>query len=79
MAKIKCTRCGNEREQASDVLYGGKLGDAIRSSICYMCWAEWQDMEVKVINEHRVDLSDPNHRSFMTQKMKEFLGLFKAS
>ncbi|MBI2127368.1 MAG: Fe(2+)-trafficking protein [Thaumarchaeota archaeon] len=78
MAKIECIRCGNEREQASDVLYGGKLGDTIRSSVCYVCWAEWQDTEVKIINEYRLDLSDPNHRSFMTQKMKEFLGLLKA-
>ena len=73
--EVKCLRCGNQREQASDVLYGGKLGETIRNNVCSICWAEWQDMEMKIINENRINFSDPNHRSFVAQKMKEFLNL----
>ncbi|MBM3897550.1 MAG: Fe-S cluster protector protein [Thaumarchaeota archaeon] len=73
--KVKCLRCGNQREQAADVLYGGKIGEIIRNNVCTICWAEWQDMEMKMINEYRINFSDPNHRSFIGQKMKEFLNL----
>jgi len=32
-------------------------------------------MEIKVMNEHRVDLSNTEHREFMVKKMREFLNL----
>lgn len=57
------------------MLYGGKLGETIRNNVCSVCWAEWQDMEMKTINEYKINFSDPNHRSFVAQKMKEFLNL----
>ena len=73
--KVKCLRCGNQREYASDVLYGGIIGETIRNNVCAICWGEWQEMEMKTINENRINFSDPNHRSFVVQKMKEFLNL----
>ena len=73
---IQCKKCEKAADQPNDLIYQGDLRQEIMSNTCIDCWNEWQnDMEIKVMNEHRVDLSNTEHREFMVKKMREFLNL----
>lgn len=75
-ATVACARC--ERPQAPALegrVYPGALGAAIVQRVCRDCWAEWQQMEVMVINELRLNFMDPQSQEILTSQMREFLGL----
>ena len=42
---------------------------------CARCWADWKDMEVKIINEYRLNMLDREHRQMLRKAMKDFLNL----
>jgi Fe-S cluster biosynthesis and repair protein YggX len=71
---VHCARCG--RPEAPALVrqpYPGKLGVEIRERICADCWAEWQKMEVMVINELRLNFMEPAAQETLSRHMKEFL------
>ena len=75
MTTINCSRCGQQRTAAEEVSDSGKPGDQIRQRVCGPCWAEWEQAEVIVINELRLDFMDPRSHDILVQHMREFLGL----
>lgn len=72
---VECARCGQEKPGATGVFYGGELGQQIRRQICADCWAEWQEAEVMVINELRLNFMDPKSQEILAQQLREFLKL----
>ena len=74
-ADVDCRRCSRSAPGASDVFYGGKLGEEIRARVCADCWAEWQENEVMVINELRLNFMDPKSQDILAQQLREFLML----
>jgi Fe-S cluster biosynthesis and repair protein YggX len=72
---VKCGRCGNQREPPKDIPYVGGLGEIITTRVCSECWKEWEDNQIKLMNEYRVDLSTKEHRDLMRNMMKDFLKL----
>ena len=75
---VECRRCGRQAPGATGVFYGGELGEQIRAGICADCWAEWQEAEVMVINELRLNFMDPESQDVLTQHLREFLKLATA-
>jgi Fe-S cluster biosynthesis and repair protein YggX len=51
----------------------GALGAEIQEKVCADCWAEWQKMEVMVINELRLNFMDPGAQETLNRQMREFL------
>ena len=47
----------------------------IRAGVCADCWAEWQEAEVMVINELRLNFMDPKSQDVLAQQLREFLML----
>jgi Fe-S cluster biosynthesis and repair protein YggX len=47
----------------------------VLGSICGGCWKLWEEMEVKVINEYRLNFLDPQHREALQRACFEFLQL----
>ena len=48
----------------------------MEKSVCNECFLEWEnDIQMKVMNEFKLDLSNKEHRDLMFKKMKEFLNL----
>jgi Fe-S cluster biosynthesis and repair protein YggX len=41
--------------------------------VCAACWQEWEGMEVKVINEYRLNFMDPQHREQLQKACADFL------
>jgi Fe-S cluster biosynthesis and repair protein YggX len=73
-ATVHCVRCGRPDAPAlSRQPYPGKLGTEIRERICADCWAEWQKMEVMVINELRLNFMEPAAQETLSRHMKDFL------
>ncbi|MEE8523345.1 MAG: Fe(2+)-trafficking protein [Thermoanaerobaculia bacterium] len=72
---VECVRCNRTAATAQGVSWGGALGDEIRSKICNDCWTEWQDAEVMVINELKLNFMDPDAQSTLIAQLREFLQL----
>ena len=72
---VRCARCNHEAPGATGVFYGGELGEEIKSRVCGDCWGEWQQTEVMVINELRLNFMDPESQDVLARHMREFLML----
>ncbi len=74
---ITCRRCGNAGTPppASTVTWGGELGSVITREICSTCWAEWQDVSVKIVNEYRLSMANREHYALFVSQLRMFLGL----
>jgi Fe-S cluster biosynthesis and repair protein YggX len=73
-----CGRCHKEGDPITQLPHGGTLGEEIRAKVCLPCWGEWSQESVRVINEHRLNLSEPAARAFLSTQMKIFLKLIEA-
>ena len=47
--------------------------DQVLGRVCASCWKEWEGMEVKVINEYRLNFMDPQHREQLQKACADFL------
>lgn len=75
MAEVRCSRCGETREGLAATPYPGAIGREIQEHVCTSCWAEWEPMEVMVINELRLNFMDPKSMEVLGQHMREFFSL----
>jgi Fe-S cluster biosynthesis and repair protein YggX len=78
MADVTCTRCKQVREGIPRPPWPGDQGREIAERICKACWTEWLAMQVKVINEYRLNLADPKHAETLEKQMLIFLGFVEA-
>ena len=74
---ITCARCGQTAEAApaNRVPFAPAVKEKVLGSICASCWKEWEGMEVKVINEYRLNFMEPEHRAMLQRACLDFLGL----
>lgn len=72
---VHCVRCQKEGDEIKTLSHGGALGEEIKARVCAQCWKEWNQESVKIINEHRLNLSEPAARGFLSTQMKLFLKL----
>lgn len=74
---LTCSRCQQPGDPApaSRVPFGRALKEQVVGQICSNCWKEWEGMEVKVINEYRLNFMEPSHRDMLKRACLDFLGL----
>lgn len=71
---MQCVRCGRPEAPAlTRRPMPGAVGLEIQEKICADCWAEWQKMEVMVINELRLNFMDPGSQEILNRQMRDFL------
>jgi Fe-S cluster biosynthesis and repair protein YggX len=73
--QLVCKRCGQARPRMPERPFKGALGEQVWANVCPSCWQEWVHMGTKVINEMRLDFSNPRHSAVYDEHMKEFLNL----
>lgn len=73
MSDVACVRCGRNSAPLTQPPVPGDGGREIVEKICPACWAEWQNAEVMVINELKLNFMDPKSIDILTQHMREFL------
>ncbi len=75
-APVRCRRCLRPDAPAlARPPLPGPAGEEIRAQVCSDCWGDWQRMEVKVINELRLNFMDPQALQILDAHLREFLAL----
>jgi Fe-S cluster biosynthesis and repair protein YggX len=74
-AGFRCARCGSPTNAMPDPPMRGPLGVKIHASVCGPCWREWIGMGTKVINELRLDMTDPRSQQVYNEHLREFLSI----
>jgi len=72
---IKCNKLNREALGLTFVPYPGELGQTIYHKISEEAWNEWLNYLTILINEKRLDVSQPDVKSTLEQEMKKFLQL----
>jgi Fe-S cluster biosynthesis and repair protein YggX len=74
---MTCLRCGQvgDAPDARRIGFTGRLKEQILGGICQSCWKEWEGVEVKVINEYRLNFLEPQHREVLKRACIDFLKL----
>ena len=49
----------------SRITFVGELGERIRAEVSQAAWDEWMEMQIKVINEYRLHMGEPEHRQVL--------------
>ena len=70
-----CGRCGKSGPKLDEPPFPTELGKEILEKICKSCWQEWFATSIRVVNEYRLDLMQPEAAKIYDQCMCEFLGL----
>ena len=63
MADINCVRCEKTGPAIEGLItFAGDFGADIRARVCHLCWEEWSEMQIKVLNEFRLHMGEASHR-----------------
>lgn len=72
---VKCSRCARTAPALPRAPYPGDLGTQLIENACTDCWAEWEKLEVMVINELRLNFMDPKAMDTLSGHLREFFFL----
>ena len=75
---IRCSRCSREGEPAPAArvaFLGSPLKERVVQEMCAECWKAWEELEIKVINEYRLNFMDPEHRAQLKRACADFFQL----
>lgn len=75
MRTVNCSHLGREAEGLEKPPFPGPFGEEIFENISKEAWAAWLEMQTKIINEYRLDLSEPKARVTLMSQMRAFLKL----
>jgi Fe-S cluster biosynthesis and repair protein YggX len=53
----------------------GRLGREIFERVSQEAWDEWAEMQIKIVNEYRLDLSEKESRDILSRQLRAFLNL----
>jgi Fe-S cluster biosynthesis and repair protein YggX len=73
--EVMCKRCGKLGPKMKAPPFKNEFGKRIFENTCAPCWQEAIRMGTKVINELRLDLSDPRAQKAWDTNIREFLNL----
>lgn len=72
MRMVFCRKYQKELPGLGQAPLPGEKGRAIFESISEQAWQEWQSNQTMLINEHRLNLMDPNARQWLVTEMDRF-------
>jgi Fe-S cluster biosynthesis and repair protein YggX len=73
--EVLCRRCGQVKPRLPGPPFRGEFGKLVYENTCAQCWREAIGQGTKVINELRLDLSDPRAQKIWDSNIREFLNL----
>lgn len=77
---VKCAKFGRELPGLEKPPFAGEIGQLIFEKISADAWNEWKNqMQIKVINEYRLNLGDKADYQRLVEQMLAFLNLGEAS
>jgi Fe-S cluster biosynthesis and repair protein YggX len=73
---IYCAKLQKEAPGLLSAPFEGDLGREIFEKVSEEAWHSWQeDVQIKVINEYRLNLADPDQYQILLDQMRAFLNL----
>lgn len=73
---VTCKKRGVELAGLEKPPFPGPLGQQIFEQISQDAWDEWRtQMQIKVLNEYRLNMADPKDYKVLVEQMKVFLNL----
>lgn len=73
MEKIFCTKLKCQSESLGFSVIPGLLGERILKEISRKAWSQWLEYQTILINEYRLNLLEPEAKTFLMAEMKKFL------
>ena len=73
--KVTCKKLGKELDGLEKPPFGGEVGKLIFEHISADAWRMWQDMQIKVLNEYRLNMGDKKDYEILVDQMLRFLNL----
>lgn len=73
---VFCKKLGKELPGLEKPPFKGEMGDLIFDNISAEAWNSWaRDMQIKVLNEYRLNMGDPRDYAVLVDQMLLFLNL----
>ena len=73
---VKCIKYGEELPGLEKPPFGGEIGKQIFEQVSQKAWTEWKEnMQIKVLNEYRLNMGDPKDYQKLVEQMLYFLNL----
>ena len=73
---VKCLKLGRELPGLDKPPFKGEIGQKIYERISKQAWSMWkEDMQIKVLNEYRLNMGDPKDYQILLDQMLAFLNL----
>jgi Fe-S cluster biosynthesis and repair protein YggX len=77
---VKCIKFGEELPGLAKPPFPGEMGKKIFDTVSEKAWNMWRnDMQIKVLNEYRLNMGDPKDHKVLMQQMLKFLNLEQGS
>ena len=76
---VTCLKYRKELPGLDKPPFGGEVGKKIYDSISAQAWNEWKEMQIKVLNEYRLNMANPKDYQVLIDQMMKFLGLEQGS
>lgn len=69
---VFCLKLQQELPGLTRIPYPGALGQKIYDNISAQAWTEWMRHQTMLINENRLNLQDPESRTFLEKELEKF-------
>ena len=77
---VKCAKFGTELPGLDKPPFAGDVGKTIFERVSKQAWDAWsKDMQIKVLNEYRLNLGDKRDYEKLVEQMMRFLNLSEGS
>lgn len=73
--EVRCVRSRRIGQRMTFDPFGDQVGAYIQENVSKESWEDWMEMSIKVINELRLDLGDPEGQRVYDEHMRDFLNL----
>ncbi|RMD84524.1 MAG: oxidative damage protection protein [Candidatus Dadabacteria bacterium] len=73
---VRCSKFGREMPGLSKPPFPGEIGKLIYENVSEEAWNIWNnEVKIKVLNEYRLNMADPNDYAMLKEQMLVFLNL----
>jgi len=77
---VFCKKFKKELPGLQKLPFGGEIGQLIYDSVSQEAWDIWnKDVQIKVLNEYRLNMADPKDYQVLVDQMLRFLGLVEGT
>jgi Fe-S cluster biosynthesis and repair protein YggX len=67
---VHCIKLGVEAEGMDFPPVPGEMGKKLWASVSKQAWQDWLKHQTMLVNEYRLNLSDPKARKYLSQQME---------